>query len=207
MQGVEERLECGLPPLPHVVEVQAFIALVTHLSDPQRRDALDDHVDRHVVLHFDVAEALLDAREAGLILGDSLRELRTRQRQHPRELRGTEIVVEQRSELLERQTEILQRLDPMQPRELPGPVIPVAGHRIRFYWHQRADLLIVPQGPNGHPAEPGKRSDGQHDATIFQPFRGVRVKSLNRLRTPAARGTADQAGPITEMRCMRRRSS
>jgi hypothetical protein len=39
----------------------------------------------------------------------------------------------------------------------------MAGDRINLGRRQQADLVVVPQGPDGHPAEPGELSDAEHD--------------------------------------------
>ena len=84
-------------------------------------------VECHVVLPFDVPEALLDPGHAGLVVGDALRELGPFEGQHPGELLGGHAVVEHRTELLQGQSQVLQGLDPVQPLQLGRPVVPVAG--------------------------------------------------------------------------------
>ena len=89
-------------------------------------------------------------------------ELGLPQPQHGPQLVAGELLVDDGPHLLQPQAEVLQRDDPVQPAQLAGPVIPVAGVRIDVFRAQQPDRVVVPQHAHRHPAEPGEVSDTDH---------------------------------------------
>jgi hypothetical protein len=80
---------------------------VADLSNAHDGNVLDHEVEPHLVLQLDVSEALLDLREATTARFDQSSELGSFQREHPRELGGTQAVIEHWAQLLERKTQVL----------------------------------------------------------------------------------------------------
>ena len=63
--------------------------------------------------------------------------------QHLVHLLGRQIVCQQAGDLLERETQILQRQDAMQARQLVERVVAVAGKVIDFDRLEQANLIVV----------------------------------------------------------------
>jgi predicted amidohydrolase YtcJ len=125
---------------------------------------------------FECSEVGFDAAEAGLLVGDLLRDLRLPKAQHPAQLLDRRIAGEQLAHLLQCEAEVSQRQEAVELAELGHLVGPVAARRVDLPGPEQADLVVVPQHARRHLAEPGELSDVQHAGTIDTPSHGVKVK-------------------------------
>jgi len=143
-------------------------------DNAERRDLLDhDVVCWHVVLLSDMAEPCLDPEQMVPLPLEIAFHLRLTQQQHPAQLIHGD-AVEEPPDLPEGQAQVLERDDTVELAQLLRRVGAVAGDRINLGRRQQADLVVVPQGADGHRAEPGELPDAEHD-TSMPPSRNVRV--------------------------------
>jgi hypothetical protein len=107
----------------------------------------------------------------------ALRGFRPTEPQHAPELVDRDLVVDDLADFGQREPEIAQGKDPVQPLELVGAVPAVAGLRVDLRRRQQADVVVVVQGPHRHLGHAGERSDPEH-GSIPTTSRDVRVKGL-----------------------------
>src|SRR5438270_6536782 len=117
----------------------------------------------------------LDAGQPFGVLGHSLDQLSSLELQHPAQLPGLDLV-EKRPDLRERQSQLLQRDDAVEPWKLMSAVPAIAGVRVDGHRRNQPDVLVMAQGPNGHRPETGELSDAEHVHPIVRAFRRGRVK-------------------------------
>ncbi len=103
------------------------------------------------------------------------RGLRLTEPQHAPQLVERDLVVDDLADLGQREPEIAQGEDPVQPLELVGPVPAIAGLRVDLRRRQEAEVVVVVQRPHRHLGHTGERSDPEHDS-IPTTSREVRVK-------------------------------
>jgi hypothetical protein len=73
-----------------------------------------------------------------------------------------EIVLQQRPDLLQRQAELLQRKNAVEPRQLPDAVVAIAGLGIDMGGLQQSELVVEPQLPCRDLRDLGKFTDPEH---------------------------------------------
>lgn len=136
------------------------------LRHPDGGDALDDNVVRgHVALALDRSEPRLDlnqprsrCRHRGLQFGAP-------QPQHPAQFPGADLLVHDVADLLESESEVLERDDPVQAGELSGGVVAVTAGRVDMGGAQQTGRVVVAQHPDRDTAVPGEVSDDEHDVS------------------------------------------
>jgi hypothetical protein len=159
------------------------VGLAGDLGDPYSGDSLDlDVVGRHGALLLDESEPRLDLAQPGRIGVDPRLQVGPPQPQHAAQLVGGDLVVEDRTHLLEREPEILERDDPVEPGQLAGGVRAIAGDGIDVRGREQPDRVVVTQHPDRHPAVTGEVSDTEHDASGSTASHGVRVNPIGATR-------------------------
>jgi hypothetical protein len=137
------------------------------LHHPHRGQRLDHNVVEPALV-FDRPQPGLDLREPGRPRGQRGFELRAPQRQHAAHLLDRDLVGQQRRHLLEGEPEVLQRDDPVEPRQLARRVAAVAGRGVDAGRAQQPDRVVVAQHPDRHPAVAGEVADREHPPIIPQ---------------------------------------
>lgn len=82
--------------------------------------------------------------------------------QHAANLLRWQVAVEQFANLGQGKTQVLQREDAVEPGQLVGRVVPVAGEAVHFSRLEQTDLVVVAQCLHRYLAESRKVSDFEH---------------------------------------------
>ena len=143
----------------------------------------DDVVPRHGAAPFERSEVGLDAAQAGLLGRHVLLNLGPARPQHPAQLLDGKIVVEQRANLLQRETEVAQGEQAVEAAQRGDVVEPVAGLRVDLAGLEQAGLVVMPEHAGRDLAEPCEFTD-IHDRPITRASHGVKVKSFSRNSVP-----------------------
>ncbi|CAD5959058.1 protein of unknown function [Streptomyces sp. KY75] len=178
--ALQEREELLVQRTDHRPDVLRLVARGDpgQLGHPDRGNGLDHNVvGRHVPLALDRPEPRLDLGQPRRRGRHRLRQLRPAQPQHPAQLLRAHPLVQDVPHLLEREAEVLERDDPVEPGELGGAVEAVAGGGVGAVRAQQPDGVVVTQHPARHPPVPGEVSDGEHDGSHCTASHGVKVKA------------------------------
>ena len=102
--------------------------------------------------------------------------------------------IEDGGHLVERQVQLAQTGDRARPLELGSPVAPVAGRPIDLGRHQQAELVVVTQGADAQPRQPGESTD--REDVVHATDRGL--SGHPRVKPPVA------TRPVAVRRCRAR---
>jgi len=97
--------------------------------------------------------------------------------QHPANLRRRQVLVEQLRDLLQREAEVLQGENAVEPGQLVERVVAIAGEAIDLDGLEQPDFVVVTQRLHRHAADSRKVSDLDH-AVRGSARRTVRPKNL-----------------------------
>ena len=100
------------------------------------------------------------------------------QPQHPAQLLDGHIVVEQRTDLLQREAEVPQGQQPVEATQCGDVVEPVTGLRVDLVGPEQAGLVVMPEHPGRDLPKSCEFTDGQHDASTTTASHGVKVKKF-----------------------------
>ena len=139
-----------------------------HGKERQRRHGLqDDVVIGQRTLLLDLFEAGFDVAETRRLLVQRALQLGLTQHQHAADLARLHLVVHHLGDLLEGETQLLQRQDAVQPRQLAGAVIAVAAGGIDADRAEQADAVVVAQQAARHPGDLRKFPDPEHLSALL----------------------------------------
>ena len=141
----------------------------TQRGNRQLLDAFDQHLfTPQLTLLLNLAQAhshhlqpVLFGRQAGFQFG-----LPTPQ--HPLHLLNRQVFVKQIADLVQRETQILQRQNTVQPGELIQAVISIAGETIGPGRFKEPHLGVKPQGFDGDVRQPGEVANLQHRSFLSE---------------------------------------
>jgi hypothetical protein len=105
-------------------------------------------IRRQQVLLFDLLQAHFDLDKLVLSVDKLLADLCVTQTEHSTHLLRGQPLIQHHPDLFQLEAEPLQRQDPVQPGQLAGRVIAVAGGPIHLDRFQEAKLIVVAQGRN-----------------------------------------------------------
>ena len=161
-------IEGGVEAGPHAFAgggdlVQLGEVLADH-DDVLGIELLDDDIEAgHGWFLLELRESELDARELCGLGGDEGTTFGLAEPEDPPQLLDGDAVVDQVDDLRQRDTEVAQDEDPVQPEQLLGQVAPVARDGIDVGRAQKPDVVVVPQRAHGHLRQPGDRADAVHE--------------------------------------------
>ena len=122
-------------------------------EERRRLDRFEDDVETFgPAMPVDLRDAGFDMPQPRFLLAQRTLHLRPLQRQHGPQFGWRDLVLEQRPDLFQRQAELLQRENAVQPRQLPDAVIAIARLGIDMGGLQQSELVVEPQLPGSRPA-------------------------------------------------------
>ena len=148
-QDLSELLDRGCEDGFEVLGAEAGCGRTDHRDSLGRKSFDHDVVSGHGALLLDRTQARFDLHESVLLECQFLGDLGATQHEHSAELVERH-VGDHLLDLVQRESEFLQRDDAVQLRELRGGIRPIPSGRIDFGGHQQSKLVIVPQAALRH---------------------------------------------------------
>ena len=146
---------------------------------------LEQHfVGRHAAFLVDLAQPPSDALQAGMLGQDLLLDLGLFQAHHAAQLGGRQVFAQELLDLLQRETQILERQDAVQTRQLLGGVVAVAAEAVDPGRHEQAELAVVPQGLDRYLGEFGEVTDLEHTGSTKLRSSGQKLVSVDIVLSP-----------------------
>ncbi len=84
------------------------------------------------------------------------------QSQDSAKLLDGDVIVKELADLRQRDPQVAQDQDAVQPRHLTGRIVPVASDRIDVSRLEQAEVVVVPQGAHRHLSQPRQRAYPVH---------------------------------------------
>lgn len=143
----------------------------------------------HEWFSFDVTDVRVESAQLRCVEVELLGELRAPCGEHLVQGVAVDVAVHYPRHLIEPEPEVLERQDAAKHSELPTLVGAISAVGIHSGRGEQADLVVVPEHPDGHPAYRRELSDAEHDVSEDSASHCVRVNS----------SILEQAGPAEEV--------